>query len=72
MVEDNVVVRVPARADDELVPFDIPGGKTVQKATLRITADDRFTAFVDGKEAGVGGGWRPTPDAGRANRTVQD
>lgn len=37
--------------------FSIPEGKGIVRARLRLAADDKFTAWVNGKEAGTGGAW---------------
>ena len=38
--------------------FEIPSGVRAVKAHLRITADNSFKLFVDGREIGRGGEWR--------------
>lgn len=38
--------------------FEIPGGSTVARATLRITVDNGYTLFLDGREIGRGSDWR--------------
>jgi len=49
--------------------FDLPGDARVTRARLLVAADDRFTAWVNGREAGSGGGRRPDPlDVGGALR----
>ena len=37
--------------------FELPAGVTVRRARLAVGADDRFTAWVNGKEVASGGGW---------------
>ncbi|MFO0887850.1 MAG: DUF4038 domain-containing protein [Isosphaeraceae bacterium] len=37
--------------------FTLPEGKQVASATLRLTADDRLVAFLNGKELGSHAGW---------------
>jgi signal transduction histidine kinase len=38
--------------------FEIPEGTRVAKADLRVTADDSYNLFLDGRELGRGGGWQ--------------
>jgi len=38
--------------------FEIPEGATVAKANLRITVDNAYTLFLDGRELGKGSDWR--------------
>jgi signal transduction histidine kinase len=38
--------------------FEIPKGAEVLRAQLRITADNAFTAYLDGRELGRGSDWR--------------
>ncbi|MCS7091159.1 MAG: histidine kinase [Verrucomicrobiota bacterium] len=38
--------------------FDIPEGSTVAQAKLRITADNGFRLWLDGREVGRGSDWR--------------
>jgi signal transduction histidine kinase len=38
--------------------FDVPGSAPVVRALLRITADNGYTLFVDGREVGRGINWR--------------
>lgn len=37
--------------------FDLPEGRTIEQARLRLTADDSFTVFLNGRELGSHGGW---------------
>ena len=39
-------------------PFEIPKGTAVAKANLRITVDNAYTLFLDGRELGKGSDWR--------------
>jgi signal transduction histidine kinase len=39
-------------------PFDIPHGATVARAILRITVDNGYSLFLDGREIGRGSDWR--------------
>lgn len=38
--------------------FDIPAGKKVSRARLRITADNEYTLYLDGREIGRDAEWR--------------
>jgi len=38
--------------------FEIPRGKKVTSALLRITADNSYQVFLDGRQIGHGGDWR--------------
>jgi signal transduction histidine kinase len=38
--------------------FEIPAGKTIQRARLRITADNEYTLYLDGREIGRDAEWR--------------
>ncbi|HEY3914169.1 MAG TPA: hypothetical protein VGN61_06750, partial [Verrucomicrobiae bacterium] len=38
--------------------FDIPKGAHVDRAQLRMAADNAYTLFLDGRELGRGGDWR--------------
>ncbi|MCP5517187.1 MAG: family 78 glycoside hydrolase catalytic domain [Verrucomicrobiales bacterium] len=38
--------------------FRLPGGTDVKRATLEITADNQFTAFVNGERIGEGGNFK--------------
>jgi len=38
--------------------FQIPAGKTVQRARLRITGDNEYTLYLDGRELGRDAEWR--------------
>jgi len=38
-------------------PFDLPEGKTVSHAALRITADNEFVLYVNGQRTGEGTDW---------------
>ena len=38
--------------------FEIPQGATVAKAELRITVDNAYKLFLDGRELGMGSDWR--------------
>jgi hypothetical protein len=38
--------------------FDLPPGQKVSKATLRLTVDDTFTAYLNGHELGSHGDWK--------------
>jgi len=37
--------------------FTLPGNTDVRRAVLRITADDRFTVWLNGQEVGSGANW---------------
>lgn len=37
--------------------IDVPAGKPVRRARLRVGADDRWNAWVDGRQVGAGNGW---------------
>jgi len=37
--------------------FDLPPGASIRRARLLVGADDRYTAWVNGREVGAGGGW---------------
>lgn len=37
--------------------FDIPAGATIDKALLRITGDDHYVLYLNGKKLGAGAGW---------------
>jgi hypothetical protein len=47
----------PEESRDFRKAFDLPAGKRVIDASLRMTADDRFTAFLNGKELGSHANW---------------
>jgi signal transduction histidine kinase len=38
--------------------FDVPAGKTLRKARLRMTVDNEFILYLDGRELGRGAEWR--------------
>ena len=38
--------------------FEIPAGKTVQRARLRVTGDNEYTLYLDGREIGRDAEWR--------------
>ncbi len=38
--------------------FTLPEGKAIQQARLRVSADDRFAARLNGRMVGSGGDWR--------------
>jgi signal transduction histidine kinase len=38
--------------------FEIPAGKIIQRARLRITADNEYTLYLDGREIGRDAEWR--------------
>ncbi len=38
--------------------FEVPSGRPVARATLRLTADNGYTLFLDGEEIGRGSDWR--------------
>src|SRR5215469_17280887 len=38
--------------------FLVPAGVKISRATLRITADNSYTLFLDGQEIGRGSDWR--------------
>lgn len=38
--------------------FDLPAGKSVRHATLVATADNQFTAYLNGQQVGEGGEWQ--------------
>ena len=40
------------------MPFDIPAGKKITSATIRITADNAFVLYVNGKRIGEGDDWQ--------------
>ncbi len=37
--------------------FEVPTGEVIRQARLRVGADDRFTAWINGRQVGQGGGW---------------
>src|SRR5437660_2903486 len=38
--------------------FEVPAGTAVKQARLRVTADNSFILWIDGRELGRGGEWR--------------
>ena len=42
--------------------FAIPGSNAVHEASLRITADNSYRLFMDGREIGQGGNWNGLTD----------
>ncbi len=42
--------------------FTLPGAYPVRKANLRLTADDLYRVYLDGREIGQGGNWRSLTD----------
>jgi signal transduction histidine kinase len=38
--------------------FEIPAGKTIQRARLRVTGDNEYTLYLDGREIGRDAEWR--------------
>ena len=38
--------------------FDVPAGRKVSKAVVRLTADNTYTLFVNGKKIGAGDNWK--------------
>jgi Protein of unknown function (DUF4038)/Domain of unknown function (DUF5060) len=51
--------------------FELPAGKRVDRAWLRLTVDDRFTAYLNGQLLGSHADWktgREFPDVGRLLR----
>jgi signal transduction histidine kinase len=42
--------------------FTLPGTNVVRKANLRITADNLYRLYLDGREIGQGGNWRSLTD----------
>lgn len=42
--------------------FTVPATNTVRRATLRMTADNLYRVFLDGREIGQGGNWRSLTD----------
>ncbi len=56
--EGNPAVDAPIAARFFRRTFDIPAGNTVEHATLVITADDRYTASLNGQEIGSGADWK--------------
>lgn len=45
--------------------FQIPDANSVEHASLVITADDRYTAWINGKELGSGADWRDHHEFGK-------
>ena len=42
--------------------FDLPAGRTLQSARWLVTADNQFTAFVNGQQAGAGNNFKAASD----------
>jgi Protein of unknown function (DUF4038)/Domain of unknown function (DUF5060) len=38
--------------------FDLPPGKRIDNAVLRLTVDDQFTAYLNGRSLGTHGNWK--------------
>jgi hypothetical protein len=55
--EGNAAADAPAETIHFRRTFQLPPDVTVRTATLAMTVDDRFTAFVNGKRIGRSGQW---------------